>query len=198
MTSYEVVVTYRTRAGKTKSDLNKIRQERLLEKGRCVTCGKPNPRKGKRECASCARKATKRVQQLKKQYISEGRCWRCGEEAVVRTSAVHGNELNPLCRDCWFRTVANSNLKAMKRWTELRDLLAHQNNRCAYTGELLITGQNMSLDHKVPRSRGGGDELSNLQWVTWRVNLMKSDMTHEEFLSMCWKIGMRFGVSPLA
>jgi 5-methylcytosine-specific restriction endonuclease McrA len=87
--------------------------------------------------------------------------------------------------------MANSHDISTKKWAELRDLLEQQGGRCAYSGELLILGQNMSLDHKTPRSRGGGNELSNLQWVTWRINLMKNDLTHEEFLRMCALVVMK-------
>ena len=40
-----------------------------------------------------------------------------------------------------------------------------------------------SIDHKIPQSRGGTDELNNLQVLTVFENLTKRDMTWEE-----WKI----------
>lgn len=38
-----------------------------------------------------------------------------------------------------------------------------------------------SLDHKVPKSRGGSNDLDNLQFLTVFENLAKRDMTEEEW-----------------
>lgn len=53
------------------------------------------------------------------------------------------------------------------------------------TGILLVPGRNASIDHKVPRAKGGSDDIGNLQWVDLKVNLMKRDMDVPEFLSTC-------------
>lgn len=39
--------------------------------------------------------------------------------------------------------------------------------------------------------RGGTNDRENLQWVLHQVNRMKTDMTHEEFVHLCWWIGGR-------
>jgi len=38
-----------------------------------------------------------------------------------------------------------------------------------------------SLDHIVPKSRGGLNELHNLQFLTWFENFSKRDMTQQEW-----------------
>ena len=38
-----------------------------------------------------------------------------------------------------------------------------------------------SIDHKIPKSKGGTDELNNLQYLTVFENLNKRDMTSEEW-----------------
>lgn len=53
------------------------------------------------------------------------------------------------------------------------------------TGVLLVPGRNASIDHKVPRAKGGSDDIDNLQWVDLKVNLMKRDLDITEFLSAC-------------
>lgn len=63
-----------------------------------------------------------------------------------------------------------------------------------YSGRRLVPGQNASLDHLVPRSRGGTDTLENLQWVDLKVNLMKTDLMHDEFLALCAQICATHGV----
>jgi len=76
-------------------------------------------------------------------------------------------------------------------WQDLLSLLEAQQYRCAYTGELLTVGT-MHLDHVVPRSRGGNNSVSNLQWITARINRMKSDLDHGEFLRLCEEIVERW------
>src|SRR3989475_1445299 len=52
-------------------------------------------------------------------------------------------------------------------------------NRCQYTGELLKPEEG-SLDHVVPRSRGGKDAWENLVWSSKEVNTMKGNRLPEE------------------
>jgi len=150
---------------RTKYQLNKEWQAKQLKKGHCVTCGKPNPRKGRRECSNCADKNTIRCRDRKHRYIKEGRCRICGNEATVasKTRSDCIDNIPRLCHDCWFRRMANTLLGDTCRWREIQDLFFDQSGRCAYTGEILILGQNTSLDHRIPKSRGGTNDLSNLQ-----------------------------------
>lgn len=48
-------------------------------------------------------------------------------------------------------------------------LYSAQKGKCAITGEILIIGD-MELHHKVPTSKGGTDEYSNLTWVKGSVH----------------------------
>ncbi len=57
-------------------------------------------------------------------------------------------------------------------------------NRCQYTGVLLHPDEG-SLDHVVPRSRGGGDSWENLVWSAKDVNQRKADrLPHEAGLKL--------------
>jgi len=67
--------------------------------------------------------------------------------------------------------------------TVLSKVWYRQRGRCAYTGKRL--DRNAHVDHKVPVSRGGTNDESNLQWVTADANLVKGRMTHDEFISIC-------------
>lgn len=74
----------------------------------------------------------------------------------------------------------------------LLDKLEEQDYRCAISKEKLIPGFNTSIDHTIPRSKGGSHEIGNLQWVTISVNRAKSDMSLDEFISFCKNIACIF------
>lgn len=57
-------------------------------------------------------------------------------------------------------------------------------NRCQYTGKLLRPDEG-SLDHVLPRSRGGKDEWENLVWADKAVNARKGNrLPHEAGLKL--------------
>jgi len=57
-------------------------------------------------------------------------------------------------------------------------------NRCQYTGKLLRPDEG-SLDHVLPRSRGGKDEWGNLVWSDKAVNAKKGNrLPHEAGLRL--------------
>ena len=63
---------------------------------------------------------------------------------------------------------------------EVGKMLCEQDARCAYCRVLLDGG--FHIDHKMPVSRGGTNNLSNLHITCARCNVIKQTMTHEEFL----------------
>ena len=66
----------------------------------------------------------------------------------------------------------------------LSDKLAEQEGRCAICGEAIPQGKAEShIDHKVPSSRGGNDDGSNIQAVCARCNRRKGVRTQDEMLA---------------
>jgi 5-methylcytosine-specific restriction endonuclease McrA len=60
-----------------------------------------------------------------------------------------------------------------------RTIRERDGNRCQYTGRVLRPDEG-SLDHVVPRSRGGKDTWENLVWSAKEVNQRKADrLPHE-------------------
>lgn len=41
-----------------------------------------------------------------------------------------------------------------------------------------------TIDHIIPRAKGGGNEIENLQFLTWLENRAKCDMSQEEWLEV--------------
>jgi 5-methylcytosine-specific restriction endonuclease McrA len=65
-----------------------------------------------------------------------------------------------------------------------KNIRERDGNRCQYTGRLLHPDEG-SLDHVVPRSRGGVDSWENLVWSAKDVNQRKADrLPHEAGLRL--------------
>jgi 5-methylcytosine-specific restriction endonuclease McrA len=65
-----------------------------------------------------------------------------------------------------------------------RAIRERDGNRCQYTGQVLHPDEG-SLDHVVPRSRGGKDAWENLVWSAKEVNQRKADrLPHEAGLKL--------------
>ncbi len=65
-----------------------------------------------------------------------------------------------------------------------RSIRERDRNRCQYTGKLLKPDEG-SLDHVVPRSRGGRDTWENLVWASRAVNVRKANrLPHEAGLRL--------------
>src|SRR5437867_7564464 len=65
-----------------------------------------------------------------------------------------------------------------------KNIRERDENRCQYTGKALRPDEG-SLDHVVPRSRGGRDTWENLVWSSKAVNARKADrLPHEAGLRL--------------
>lgn len=82
--------------------------------------------------------------------------------------------------------VAVNYAKVPKKRPKLcaRTIRERDDNRCQYTGRMLRPDEG-SLDHVVPRSRGGMDAWENLVWSAKEVNQKKADrLPHEAGLKL--------------
>ena len=77
--------------------------------------------------------------------------------------------------------VAVNYAKAPKKRPKLcaKTIRERDGNRCQYTGEMLKPEEG-SLDHVVPRSRGGKDAWENLVWSSKAVNTKKGNRLPDE------------------
>jgi 5-methylcytosine-specific restriction endonuclease McrA len=70
-----------------------------------------------------------------------------------------------------------------------RNIFARDGNRCQYCGRRFPTGE-LSLDHVMPRSRGGGTDWENIVCACVRCNVRKGGRTPSE-------AGMRLTKPPI-
>ncbi len=63
---------------------------------------------------------------------------------------------------------------------DLARMLCLQDAKCAYCRKLLTE---YHIDHKTPVSRGGTNDIENLQMTCPKCNMQKGAMNHEEFLT---------------
>jgi 5-methylcytosine-specific restriction endonuclease McrA len=70
----------------------------------------------------------------------------------------------------------------------LERLWDEQGGRCALSGLPLVIGEYASVDHKIPLSKGGTHDASNLRWLAFEVNMAKNNMSDEEFVAMCRRV----------
>lgn len=82
----------------------------------------------------------------------------------------------------WNRLAVHNRRAAgkMPHKFDISRMLCLQDARCVYCGELLSNGYH--IDHKLPVSRGGKNDIENLHLTCARCNLRKATLTHEEFL----------------
>ncbi len=64
-----------------------------------------------------------------------------------------------------------------------RKLKRFYGNKCYYCTCAFTSGQKVTLDHKMPRSRGGTDDISNIVLACWPCNQDKGALTEFEYLS---------------
>ena len=73
--------------------------------------------------------------------------------------------------------------------TELKQLYDSQGGVCSLSG-VVLTKQNMVLDHRIPRVKGGLHSIDNVHWVSSRVNSAKGTMDEEAFVDMCCRVAL--------
>ena len=166
------------------------RRKMLKDSGRCTACGRPvdvesvqgeTRRRGNYLCVSCQGKVTSATKKNRARKIATGGCGQCCGVGAVAT-------VGKVCWRCWLRERAYAATGSSDDWQKLDELWKTQKGLCAYTGERLVAGLNASIDHIIPKARGGALSINNLQWVTITVNLAKRELTNDEFFALCRRV----------
>jgi hypothetical protein len=151
------------------------RKEMLAERkkqGLCITCGNEKATKTQK-CDKCRQEYVDGAKGRRDRRMNLGFCLCCGDEPSIG---------GKLCRTCVLRNAARVHFGTTKRWKDLDELFTRQNGTCPYTGKNLTIGIDASVDHIIPKSRGGSLGTENMQWVFAPVNFMKHNLLEEEFL----------------
>jgi hypothetical protein len=99
-------------------------------------------------------------------------------------------EHSKLCEKCYLKQKSVQQLGSVHYWSALKELLVNQNYICPYTGNVLVLGLNTSLDHIVSKKldKDKANDITNVQWVDFQVNMAKSHLTHQQFIDFCKQI----------
>jgi hypothetical protein len=143
--------------------------------GICRSCKKREIIDGKHFCQPCHEKSLQRLKLMSQFRKEAGLCYKCGKEPLDGFC---------YCEICYYKSKSQTYFGNIDHWKEFRDLLASQGGRCIYSGRLLSIGVDAEIDHRIPKTRGGKNEMANFQFLHTYVNRMKMDHTHEEFLSL--------------
>lgn len=97
------------------------------------------------------------------------------------------NKFRKSLRKKYFRNISsrynnkyNLTLKPLDFWK----ILKQQKMICPYSG-IKLNRNNISLDHIIPLSTGGSNNISNFQFVHFNINLMKQSLSHNDFILLC-------------
>jgi len=170
---------------------DKRRREFDQANGNCTMCRNSFSSKEHLSCKEIKNKGLRKRRALAK---DRGLCYRCGcspdseanklsykvrakaiETGMCREHRQRKAVIGQACLDCWYCQIASTRLGTRRRGPEIKRLLEEQNFTCIYTDECLIPGVNASLDHIIPTSKGGNDNESNIQWVSQKINNMKTE-----------------------
>ena len=154
----------------------------------CNNCGVALPDASFKSCSKCreSHRAAWAVTSsaLRARKEASGVCIRCSKAAMRPT------------RYCRWHIMDNSLRKhgiSSDQYDVFWQKLESQGFRCYYTGDPLIPGVNASIDHLVPKSRGGsGSDIENCVWCDRDINALKNDWTKAEFIARCKSIADRF------
>lgn len=177
----------RNRTGK------KYREKTRNLSGKCVNCGKskvPN----RRLCENCAEYTRNYKVRRALKLIASRLCTLCGKEPYILNLKDVG-QITRLCQRCHLEQKSTQRLGSTQHWKSLLSILEQQNWICPYSGDKIILGDNDSVDHILPISKYPDKEfdITNIQWTTQVINMMKSNLLDCEFLLVIEKVVKHLG-----
>ncbi len=124
-------------------------------------------------------------------------CKKCGIELTDQNTGGNYRQSHTLiCKSCDNKRISKNKKERKNKMPWLRDgyakawikhLLIEQSGYCVLCGETLDY-EDFHVDHIMPKSRGGGNNLDNLELLCSKCNRSKFDMTPEEYIKHCIKV----------
>lgn len=103
-------------------------------------------------------------------------CWESKQANLSNQTAKQGQRKeSPQKFNMWARSRPFSAATIKQLWYAKPQV-------CPYTGYQLQYTYEAQLDHIVPKSQGGSDELSNLQFISAEANSNKRNLSHDQFV----------------
>ena len=154
-------------------------QNRHKELGLCIYCSNKSVKNNR--CEPCRERI--RLNRRIKYNIAKnsGQCCYnyCKSEPIQNKKYCQKHLLKKICLD---------RLGTAKYSTDLLCILKKQNNKCALTGDDISLCDDIELDHIIPVSRGGLNNINNVRWVTKQANRLKGNFLDSELIKIITKI----------
>lgn len=173
------------------------RYKRFRAEGRCGVCGEP-PQGNLSRCRKCSEAMNLTRERKRQSWIQLSKCHRCGSDDVIECHVIgwvstSKKSVEQRCLKCYLQKSALQYLGTGTRWKELLALYNKQEGKCAYTKLPITIGKDAHIDHKIPHlGKERLTDISNLQYVHYKVNLMKTGLSEEEFVNFCRLVNLNF------
>jgi HNH endonuclease len=155
--------------------LQKSLRERRLAEGCCTACN--NPRHGTATyCLEHIQKRRDWESKRRTRRVSNGGCGNCTFGIPIPNISI--------CIECWWNQKGVS-VGGVKQVVYLQQLWEKQDGRCALSNLPLTPGINASIDHIIPKSKSGTNDINNLRWLHTSVNSGKGTISDEHFIEIC-------------
>lgn len=118
------------------------------------------------------------VKNLRSTRKEKGLCRECNKNKM---------EFSNYCEEHYLKNTSKAAMRTEKYWNELKIMFEKQNGKCYYTGKDLIFGINASIDHIISQHTRLDNvyTLENLVWCDLEINLMKRNISYENFIANC-------------
>jgi 5-methylcytosine-specific restriction endonuclease McrA len=171
---------------------------RYVNNGHCLVCSKENQkrfweREGPERKNARWRKWAEDNREHRNAYKRSLK-WRPSKEAKAKWARENPDKIKACYKRYYEKNKDRFRVKVRNRYamtkgasgahslTEIALLLGEQSNKCVYCRSDLSGGYH--VDHRLPLSRGGANDISNIQLLCPPCNLSKGAKTHEEYCAV--------------
>lgn len=86
-------------------------------------------------------------------------------------------------------------MSVFKKQERFKLMWVEQDKKCYYCYKSILFDE-ISVDHKLPKSKGGKNSMENYAVCCFNCNNDKADMTEEEYTKKraYWKLGIKLGL----